>query len=163
MQLQLQLYSIYIVQKIYIPRKILISATKPDDFENFENTIKKKEKEKKTSIQRFLHALFSSNGNKTNAIKPTLIRLFNRWPTVLLKRSPKTSPPRKRAAISDFHGAIPKHGKSCFGESSTAANNYVITAIRGGGEAVCNRARLRYTDVGQLFPLTIDQCIITRE
>ena len=78
MQLQLQLYSIYIVQKIYIPRKILISATKPDDFENFENTIKKKEKEKKTSIQRFLHALLSNNGNKTNAIKPTLIRLFNR-------------------------------------------------------------------------------------
>lgn len=28
---------------------------------------------------------------------------------------------------------------------------------------MCNRARLRYTDVGQLFPLTIDQCIITRE
>lgn len=105
------------------------------------------------------------------AIKPGRKTRFNSTvqPTFI-----ETTPARKRGAISDFRnprpaetkrvrGAVPKHGKTWFGESRTAANNYVITAIRGGGEAVCNRARLRYTDVGRLFPLTIDQCIITRE
>lgn len=123
---------------------------------------KKKKEKKKTSIRRSsMSGLAIKPGHKTrfnSTVQPTFIETT---PCKKARRDFRFSKPSSET--KRVRGAVPKHGKTWFGESRTAANNYVITAIRGGGEAVCNRARLRYTDVGRLFPLTIDQCIITRE